>query len=96
MTTYPLQPTAWLAKRLGLSVSTIERLRARGEGELPPHLVIGRHSIRYDARIVEEWLAARQQAGVRDAAVAPANSAPVVGKPLLRKRLIKMQNRPNC
>lgn len=44
MNTNTLQPTSWLAKRLGLSVSTIERLRARGEGQLPPHLVIGRHT----------------------------------------------------
>lgn len=50
MTTNTLQPTSWLAKRLGLSVSTIERLRARGEGQLPPHLVIGRNTIRYDRR----------------------------------------------
>lgn len=33
MTTNTLQPTSWLAKRLGLSVSRIERLRARGKGE---------------------------------------------------------------
>ena len=42
MTSNTLQPTSWLAKRLSLSTSTIERLRARGEGELQPHLVIGR------------------------------------------------------
>lgn len=60
MTTNTLQSTSWLAKRLGLSVSTIERLRVRGEGQLPPHLVIGRHTIRYDVAVVEDWLAARQ------------------------------------
>ena len=60
MTTNTLQPTSWLAKRLGLSVSTIERLRARGEGQLPPHLVIGRHTIRYDVSVVEAWLGAQQ------------------------------------
>ena len=55
-----LQPTSWLAKRLGLSVSTIERLRAQDEGLLPPHLVIGRHTIRYDMAVVEHWLTAQQ------------------------------------
>lgn len=60
MTTNTLQPTSWLAKRLGLSVSTIERLRVRGEGQLPPHLVIGLHTIRYDVAVVEDWLAVRQ------------------------------------
>lgn len=48
MTTNTLQPTSWLAKRLGLSASTIERLRARGEGELPPHITVGLHTIRYE------------------------------------------------
>jgi len=42
-----LQPTRWLAQRLGLSVSTLERLRARGDRNLPPHVVIGPQSIRY-------------------------------------------------
>jgi len=60
MNTNTLQPTSWLAKRLGLSVSTIERLRTRGEGQLPPHLVIGQRTIRYDLAAVEDWLAARQ------------------------------------
>jgi len=60
MNTNTLQPTSWLAKRLGLSVSTIERLRARGEGQLPPHLVIGRNTIRYDVAVVEDWLSVRQ------------------------------------
>jgi hypothetical protein len=31
-----------------------------GEGQLPPHLVIGRHTIRYDVAVVEDWLAVRQ------------------------------------
>lgn len=55
-----LQPTAWLAKRLGLSVTTIERLRAQNPSELPPYVVIG-SSIRYDNQVVEEWLLARMR-----------------------------------
>lgn len=56
-----LRPTSWLAQRLGLSVSTIERLRAQGSEALPPHLVIGGHSIRYDEAVVEAWIAQRLQ-----------------------------------
>lgn len=55
MTTNTRQPTSWLAKRLNLSIPNIERLRAWGEGLLPPHLVISRHTIRYDAAVVEDW-----------------------------------------
>ena len=88
MTTNTLQPTSWLAKRLGLSVSTIERLRARGEGQLPPHLVIGRHTIRYDVVVVEDWLAARQHGRVSVPANPPTVGVPTAGKALLRKRLI--------
>lgn len=55
-----LRPTSWLAKRLGLSVSTIERLRAQGSTDLPPHVTIG-GSIRYDDATVEEWIQARMQ-----------------------------------
>lgn len=50
-----LKDTAWLAKRLGLSVTTIERLRAKASTDIPPHLTIG-HSIRYDEATVEQWL----------------------------------------
>lgn len=55
-----LQPTTWLAKRLGLSLSTVERLRSQDPSELPPHVVIG-NSYRYDNHVVEEWLLARMQ-----------------------------------
>ena len=87
MTTNTLQPTSWLAKRLGLSVSTIERLRSSGEGQLPPHLVIGRHTIRYDEAVVEDWLAARQHGRITPPNP-PVNAVPTSGKTLLRKRLI--------
>ena len=61
MSVRTLQPTSWLARRLGLSVSTIERLRARGDQNLPPHVVIGPQSIRYDEEAVEAWIAARMR-----------------------------------
>ncbi len=61
METRLLQTTRWLSKRLGLSVSTIERLRAQGSPNLPPHVIVG-NSIRYDNHVVEAWLTARQQA----------------------------------
>lgn len=56
-----LHPTSWLARRLGLSVSTIERLRAQGSDTLPPHVIIGRHSIRYDEEVVDAWIERRFQ-----------------------------------
>jgi predicted DNA-binding transcriptional regulator AlpA len=56
-----LQTTAWLSKRLGLSLTTIERLRAQNAKELPPHITIG-SSIKYDEATVEAWLQSRLQA----------------------------------
>lgn len=53
-----LRSTAWLAERLGVSVTTVEKLRAAKSADLPPCLQIGR-SIRYDELMVEEWLHAR-------------------------------------
>ena len=87
MTTNTLQPTSWLAKRLGLSVSTIERLRARGEGQLPPHLVIGRHTVRYDVAVVEDWLTERQHWRATVPASGPPSATTSAGKTLFRKRL---------
>lgn len=56
-----LRDTAWLAQRLGLSISTVERLRGRDLGNMPPHVTIGR-SVRYDEAVVEKWLAGQLQA----------------------------------
>ena len=53
-----LHPTSWLAKRLCLSISTVERLRVRKPASLPPHIYIG-SSIRYDEATVEAWLQSR-------------------------------------
>ncbi|MBV5346714.1 helix-turn-helix domain-containing protein [bacterium] len=60
MNTTTLKDTAWLAQRLNISETTIERLRARGSSDLPPHLTIGR-SIRYDPDVVEFWCSQRLQ-----------------------------------
>lgn len=59
-----LRPTRWLAHRLGLSVSTVERLRAAGSTDLPPAIMIGR-SIRYDENLVEKWLQERATSAAR-------------------------------
>ena len=53
-----LQGTRWLAKRLGLSVSTIERLRSENSLDIPPHVRIG-NGYRYDELYVEYWLEKR-------------------------------------
>lgn len=66
MTTTPLKNTAWLAQRLNLSETTIERLRAKGGTDLPPHLTIGR-SIRYDPNQVESWCSERLHASSQGA-----------------------------
>lgn len=54
-TPHPLMPTSWLAEKLNLSVSTVERLRSHHPDQLPPHVAIGR-TIRYDERVVDAWL----------------------------------------
>ncbi|MDF1481084.1 helix-turn-helix transcriptional regulator [Extensimonas sp. H3M7-6] len=55
-----LQPTTWLAERLHLSTTTIERLRMIDPDSLPPCIHIGR-SVRYDELAVEEWLRERMR-----------------------------------
>lgn len=88
MTTNPLQPTSWLAKRLGLSTSSIERLRASGKGELPPHITVGLRTIRYDVAVVEEWLAERWHARPIEPTSPPPSFTTSPGKTPFRKRLI--------
>ncbi len=82
-----LQSTTWLAKRLGLSVSRIERLRARGEGDLPPHITVGLHSIRYDADVVEAWLAEKQHGRMPMPAPATPSATQTHRKHVFGKRL---------
>lgn len=88
-----LRSTRWLAQRLGLSVSTIERLRARGDRNLPPHVVIGSQTIRYDEVVVEAWLEARMlvSAGEMPAnkeAVASSSPAPEVLRKWIGRRRV--------
>ncbi len=76
-----LQSTTWLAKRLGLSLSTVERLRSQAPGDIPPHLIIGQHTIRYDELVVEKWLADRlccssKRSGTADNAATPISPPP--------------------
>ena len=70
-----MRSTAWLAQRLGLSVTTIERLRTQGSPDLPPCRTIGK-SKRYDERTVEQWI---RDAG-RENSAQPAQ-ATGTGKP---------------
>ena len=94
MSVRSLQPTRWLAQRLGLSVSTIERLRARGDRNLPPHVVIGPQSIRYDEAVVEAWLAARMQVPVVEVAPVPEVPASPPKATTLKKRFGKFHAAP--
>ena len=55
-----LRDTLWLAQRLGLSVTTIERLRAKGSNDIPLHITIG-SSIRYSEDIVDQFLVEKMQ-----------------------------------
>ena len=50
-----LRTSDWLAKRLNISSTTVERLRAIGGNALPPHVLVGRQC-RYDEDVVERWL----------------------------------------
>ena len=50
-----LRASDWLAKRLGISLSTVERLRAQGGNGLPPHVMVGRQC-RYDEAVVGGWV----------------------------------------
>lgn len=65
-----LRSSRWLAQRLGLSITTVERLRASGSPDLPPAITIGR-SIRYDENLVEQWLQERATGAIRTTVTAP-------------------------
>ena len=84
-----MRSTGWLAQRLGLSVTTIERLRAQGSPDLPPCRTIGK-SKRYDEQVVEQW--------IRDAGCAnPAQPAQATGagKPSTTLMLSARKGAPN-
>lgn len=78
MPTGSLQPSSWLAKRLSLSIATIERLRAADSPDLPPPIVIG-SSIRYDEASVEQWLSDRIKSQAARSAVKQAAGQDVLG-----------------
>jgi len=50
-----LHDTKWLAERLNISISTIEKLRAKKSNEIPSSITIN-HTIRYSESYVEWWL----------------------------------------
>lgn len=75
MQTSILRSSRWLAQRLGLSVTTIERLRATGSPDIPPAITIGR-SIRYDENLVEQWLQDRIASATGTPARQPDDGAP--------------------
>ncbi|MEN9481128.1 MAG: hypothetical protein RLZZ298_2523 [Pseudomonadota bacterium] len=80
-----LQSTAWLAKRLSLSVSTIERLRSQVPSDMPPHLIIGQHTIRYDELVVEKWIADRLCCLTNRSDTSASITAPVSPPPIRRR-----------
>ena len=57
-----LRSTRWLSERLGLSITTLERMRTQQPEALPPHIKINR-SIRYDEQVVEHWIKENHQGG---------------------------------
>jgi len=50
-----LHDTKWLADKLGISISTIEKLRAKDSIEIPIAIQINK-TIRYSESYVEWWL----------------------------------------
>jgi len=49
---------------LGLSTSTLAKMRLRGDG--PPYLKAGRRIVIYDARDLEAWLNTRRRQSTSD------------------------------
>ena len=84
-----MRSTGWLAQRLGLSVTTIERLRAQGSQDLPPCRTIGK-SKRYDEQVVEQWI--RDADRANQAQPSQATSA---GKPSATLTLTARKGVPN-
>lgn len=54
-----LLTTKQLAEMLGVSVATIERWRAHGKPELPPHIRLSSGALRYQPIEVQNWLASK-------------------------------------
>jgi predicted DNA-binding transcriptional regulator AlpA len=84
-----MRSTGWLAQRLGLSVTTIERLHAKSSQDLPPCCTIGK-SKRYDEQAVEQWI---KDAGRANPAQAPETNSN--GKPSATNTLTAQKGAPN-
>ena len=84
-----MRSTGWLAQRLGISVTTIERLRAQGSSDLPPCRTIGK-SKRYDELAVEQLI---RDAGCANPAQAPQTTG--TGTPSVTLTLTTQKGAPN-
>ena len=58
-----LIPTSQVSTRLGVSRSTVERLRRNPAAKFPKPIKIGPNSVRYDAAELDQWLDARRAGG---------------------------------
>lgn len=56
-----LLSTRQLADMVGISVATIERWRAQGTPDLPPHIKLSSGAIRYSPKEVQHWLDRKTQ-----------------------------------
>lgn len=50
----------------GLAVSTLNKMRVRGDG--PPYMKLGRKRVAYDVSRLEAWLASRERRSTSEAA----------------------------
>lgn len=63
----PPRVTVQGASRLtGLAVSTLNKMRVRGDG--PPFVKLGRKRVAYDVNRLEAWLASRERLSTSEAA----------------------------
>ena len=57
------------AEYVGLAISTLEKMRCRGDG--PPFIRIGPRAVVYDTRDLDAWLSARRQNSTSEEFSAP-------------------------
>ncbi|MGY3873154.1 helix-turn-helix transcriptional regulator [Aeromonas dhakensis] len=55
--------TSQVSTRLGVSRSTVERLRRNPEACFPKPINIGPNSVRYNLTEIEQWLESRRKEG---------------------------------
>ncbi|WP_139410617.1 helix-turn-helix transcriptional regulator [Aeromonas veronii] len=58
-----LIPISEVTRHLGVSRSTVERLRRSPDAQFPQPIYIGPNSIRFDMTELEQWIVARRQKG---------------------------------